>query len=150
LFVETTAVGHYATLFVAEYEDASRRLRYANCGHLPPVLVRADGRLERLAPNATVLGAFEHWNCGVDEVRLDPGDTLIAYTDGVTEASNETGDLYGDQRLVDAIGGNIHLSIDALITRLVEDVHRFAGSPADDLTVLALRARRTTCGEEQP
>ena len=88
LFYENSSDSSYATLFFADYDDSSRRLRYVNCGHLPPLLLRADGQLERLTATNTVLGLFEKWECSVAEVQLAAGDTLVLYTDGVTEAEN--------------------------------------------------------------
>ena len=90
--IETTQTSSYATFFFADYEDSSRRMRYVNCGHLPPLLLRASkgsqGRdsgkfeVDRLKATCTVLGQFEDWHCDVAEVQLSPGDTLVLYTDG--------------------------------------------------------------------
>ena len=88
LFYENTADSAYATLFFAEYDDQTKRLRYANCGHLPAFLLRRDGALERLDSTCPVLGLFQAWDCSIDERLLCPGDTLALYTDGVTEAFN--------------------------------------------------------------
>ena len=87
LFYESTADHHYATLFFAIYEDNLKRLRYANCGHMPALLLRNDGNIERLDATGTVVGLFEEWDCGIEERTLASGDTLLLYTDGVTEAS---------------------------------------------------------------
>ena len=88
-----------ATLFFADYDDASRCLRYANCGHNPPLLLRANGELERLGVTATVLGLFKNWKCAVEEVSLRPGDVLLIYTDGITEAPGLTDEEFGESRL---------------------------------------------------
>ena len=100
LFFENTADGDYATFFFSEYNDASRRLRYANCGHLPVLLLRRDGSLERLSSTTTVLGLFDQWACALEERQLFPGDTLFLYTDGVTESFNASGEEFGDRRLI--------------------------------------------------
>src|SRR5262249_46639820 len=99
-FCENTGDASYATLFFADYEDSSRKLRYANCGHLPPLLLsteRDNGpasakRVKRLDATSTVVGLFENWQCEVAETELAPGDTLVLYTDGVTEAMNSAGE----------------------------------------------------------
>jgi catechol 2,3-dioxygenase-like lactoylglutathione lyase family enzyme len=91
LFCDNTADAAYATLFFAEYDDASGRLRYANCGHLCALLLHGDSTLERLESTCTVVGLFKQWDCAVAESYLRPGDTLALYTDGVTEACNEDG-----------------------------------------------------------
>jgi serine phosphatase RsbU (regulator of sigma subunit) len=103
LFYENTADGDYATFFFAEYDDSTQRLRYANCGHLPPLLLRHDNTLERLDSTSTVLGLFEEWNCSIEEQQLLPGDTLALYTDGITESSNNAGEEFGQRRLVETL-----------------------------------------------
>jgi catechol 2,3-dioxygenase-like lactoylglutathione lyase family enzyme len=81
LFYENTSDSAYATLFFAEYDDQTQRLRYANCGHLAALLLRNDGTIERLDSTCTVIGLFKEWNCAISEGRLFPGDTLVLYTD---------------------------------------------------------------------
>jgi phosphoserine phosphatase RsbU/P len=88
LFYEATEPNKNATLFLGVYDDTTRRLRYANCGHNPPVLLRAD-RVELLTSTATVLGLFETWECDIAEICLHPGDTPAICTDGVLEAANQ-------------------------------------------------------------
>src|SRR5271169_4859521 len=76
LFYKNTETSHYATMFFAVYDDETQQLRYVNCGHNPPVLLRADGSVERLGATATVLGLFEVWDCSVAELQLTQGDVL--------------------------------------------------------------------------
>ncbi len=105
LFYESTDEASYATVFFADYDDSSRKLRYANCGHLPPLLQRAckssqahvseAPKVEWLRSTCTVMGLFEDWRCEIAEVRLCPGDTLVLYTDGITEATNADGEEFG-------------------------------------------------------
>src|SRR5262249_44220826 len=106
LFYENTADGDYATFFYAEYDDATRQLRYANCGHLPAILLRKDGTIERLSATATVLGLFTEWDCEIGEKELKPGDVLVLYTDGVTESFNEVREEFGEERLIETIRRN--------------------------------------------
>jgi sigma-B regulation protein RsbU (phosphoserine phosphatase) len=141
LFFENTAESSYATLFFADYDDASRRLRYANCGHNPPVLIRADGGVERLSATTTVLGLFEDWECPIGEQRLHPGDTLVLYSDGVTEAQSDEGEEFGEMRLVETILKFRHLLPIELLNRLLEAVQKFGGSEqADDITLVIARS----------
>jgi serine/threonine protein phosphatase PrpC len=99
LFYENTADSDYATFFFAEYDDNTRLLRYANCGHLSALILRRNDTFQPLDSNSTVLGLFEEWNCSIEEQRLFPGDTLALYTDGITESSNDAGEEFGEQRL---------------------------------------------------
>jgi sigma-B regulation protein RsbU (phosphoserine phosphatase) len=140
LFFENTAESSYATLFFADYDDASRRLRYANCGHNPPVLARAGGGVERLSATTTVLGLFEDWECSLAEQTLHPGDTLVLYSDGVTEAQSDEEKEFGEMRLIETILKFHHLSPTELLNRLLEAVHKFSASEqADDITLVIAR-----------
>jgi sigma-B regulation protein RsbU (phosphoserine phosphatase) len=143
LFYENTPDDRYATLFFADYDDAGRRLRYANCGHNPPLLLRASGELEKLHATATVLGLFREWRCEVREVSLLPGDTLVLYTDGVTEAFDAQGEEFGEKRLLEIVRAERKLPVGALLAHIQEVVQRFSGEgrQADDLTLIVSNAR---------
>ena len=111
LFYENSGDASYATLFFADYDDSSRKLRYANCGHLPPLLLRACASSQDQEPNVewlrltcTVMGLFEAWQCEIAEVEIAPGDTMVLYTDGVTEATNADGEEFGESRLLEPLG----------------------------------------------
>ena len=142
LFYENSSDSSYATLFFADYDDLSRRLRYVNCGHLPPLLLRADGHLERLTATTTVLGLFEEWECSVAEVQLAAGDTLVLYTDGVTEAENAEGEQFGESRLVETMLAQRHLFVSSLLETIVATVQKFSdGEQADDITLVLARCK---------
>jgi len=142
LFYENTAVQAYATLFFAEYDDRASRLRYANCGHLPALLLRSEGTLERLDSTATVLGLFKTWDCPIGERRLLPGDTLALYTDGVTESFNDAEEEFGEQRLVAALRRHPELSPQALLSSIVDEVRQFSPREQhDDITLIVARCR---------
>src|SRR5438552_388542 len=96
LFYENTHESAYATLFFAEYDDKMRRLRFANCGHLPALLFRRDGTIEKLDSTCTVLGLFKEWDCSIIELGLFSGDMLALYTDGITESFNQAGEEFAE------------------------------------------------------
>jgi len=152
LFYENTSDNSYTTLFFADYDDATRRLRYVNCGHLPPLLLRANGaatnspkvpsNVERLEPTSTVLGLFETWECSVTETNLSPGDTLLLYTDGVTEAANSGGEEFGESRLVEVICSHHNLNAQPLLDSIVQAIQTFSDEEqADDITLVVARCR---------
>jgi serine phosphatase RsbU (regulator of sigma subunit) len=142
LFCENTPEDRYATLFYADYRDEGRQLRYVNCGHNPPFLLRSDGSVERLCATATVLGMFTKWDCAVGETTLHPGDTLVLYTDGVTEAPNAAGEEFGEQRLLAAICAQNHAGPAALLSGISAAVQQFStAAQADDITLVVARAR---------
>jgi phosphoserine phosphatase RsbU/P len=142
LFVENTPEDSYATLFYADYDDANHCLRYANCGHNPPLLLRANGDVERLGATATVLGLFTKWNCEVKKVSLGPGDLLVIYTDGVTEAPNQDGEEFGESRLLEIMRAHPRVEVKETLSAILDGVQQFSGaSQADDLTLVIARAQ---------
>jgi serine phosphatase RsbU (regulator of sigma subunit) len=142
LFCENIPEDRFATLFFADYSDAGRRLRYVNCGHNYPLLLRADGSLERLASTATVLGMFTDWDCTMAETTLRPGDILVMYTDGVSEASNAQGEEFGEKRLLESIRAHKDRPAAELLKAVSTAVQNFSsGIQADDLTLVVSRAR---------
>ncbi len=142
LFCENSPESAFASLFFADYHDATGCLRYVNCGHLAALLLRRDGTLERLAPTSTVLGLFRQWECSVGECRLEPDDLLALYTDGVTEAFDEAGEEFGEERLVDALRRHRDRAPESLLKSLVDEVHSFSPHEQhDDLTLIVARRR---------
>ena len=142
LFYENTTESAYATLFFAEYDDAARRLRYANCGHLCALLLRNDDQVERLHSTSTVLGLFKEWDCSIGERSLLSGDTLALYTDGITEAFNESEEEYGEHRLLEALRRNRKLCSQDLLGSVVADVRKFSPREQhDDITLIVAKCR---------
>jgi len=138
---ESTQAGHFATLFLGVYHDASRRLAYINCGHHPPLCLRRDGSVERLDATATVLGVFEDWECALRRLQLFPGDLLVVYSDGVTEAIH-AGEQFGEGRLIETLRSRACAPPDDLVSAVLERVQQFgAGDQSDDLTLLIARVR---------
>jgi serine phosphatase RsbU (regulator of sigma subunit) len=142
LFCESTTDGAYATLFFAEYEETSRRLRYINCGHLPALLLRKDGTLDHLDSTSTVLGLYKDWDCPLGERQLVPGDTLVLYTDGITEAMNANDEEFGEDALVDKMRSRLAESPEALVSDIVDSVRRYSTREQhDDITLIAAKCR---------
>jgi serine phosphatase RsbU (regulator of sigma subunit) len=128
----------------AEYDDTSRRLRYANCGHLCALLLRRDNTLERLDSTATVVGIFKKWDCTVGERELFPGDLFALYTDGITESFNDVDEEFGEQRLVDALRRHRNLASPALLASVIEEVQRFSPKEQhDDITLIVAKCRES-------
>jgi len=140
LFYENTEDGAYATLFFAEYDDHTRHLRYANCGHWPALLLRNDNTLERLYSTSTVLGLFKKWDCSIGELRLFPGDTLALYTDGISETLNVSGEEFGERRLAEVLRQHFALRSQALLTSVVDEVQQFSShEQQDDITLIVAK-----------
>ena len=142
LFYESTEPSKYATLFFATYDDSTRCLRYVNCGHNPPVLLHREGKIQRLAGTATVLGLFESWQCSVAQVQLEAGDLLVMFTDGITEAMDANNAEFGEARLLETLQVNQALQPRELLSTLLHAVQKFSGAEqSDDLTLVVARGR---------
>ena len=140
LFCENTTDSAYATLFFAQYDDQTQRLRYANCGHLSALLLRCDNTLERLDSTATVLGLFPQWDCLIEESQLFAGDMLVLYTDGMTEALNDGGEEFGEQRLIEALRRHRGLSPQDMLGSVVDEVREFSPREQhDDITLIVAK-----------
>ena len=142
LFYQNTTNSAYATLFFAEYEDKARRLRYANCGHYSPLLLRRDNTLERLNSTCTVLGLFQEWDCSIEELRLAAGDILALYTDGITDSFNQAGEDFGEHQLIEALRRHRELSPQLMLGAIVDEVRRFSPHEQhDDITLIIAKCR---------
>jgi sigma-B regulation protein RsbU (phosphoserine phosphatase) len=142
LFFEATPPEHYATLFYGEYDDTTRELAYLNCGHLPQILVRAGGSVERLESSGTVLGMFRAWNGELRRVSIQPGDTVALFSDGVTEAGIESGSDYGEDRLTAMVKALKNESVDRVLDRIIDSVKDSSGHrQSDDITLILLRGK---------
>jgi serine phosphatase RsbU (regulator of sigma subunit)/catechol 2,3-dioxygenase-like lactoylglutathione lyase family enzyme len=142
LFYENTTDSAYASLFFAEYDDDTCRLRYANCGHLSGLILRHDDSCVRLDSTGTLLGLFQDWDCPFAECELSPGDLLALYTDGVTEAYNEKGEEFGEERLFDALRRYRHEPATAAVEAIANQVRQFTpGDQHDDITLILAKCR---------
>ena len=142
LFCENTIDSAYATLLFAEYDDRAQRLRFANCGHLHGLLLRKDGTLDRLETTATVLGLFKEWDCTIGERQLSRGDVFVLYTDGVTEAFDDKGDEFGEERLVESLRRRRGMASKDALEGIMDDVRAFSPlEQNDDITLIVAKCK---------
>ena len=145
VFYDNSGDSAYASLLFAEYDDATRRLRYANCGHLSGLLLRRNGEVERLKSTSMLLGLFKEWHCSIREQELSPGDVLALYTDGITEACNERGEEFGEQCLIESLRQHRELSCQALLAAIVDGVRRFSSQEQhDDITAIVAKFKTSS------
>ncbi len=138
---QSTAAQHYATLFFGIYDEGSQRLSYINCGHNPPLWLRPGDAIERLEATATVIGAFERWTGSVREIQLAPGDLLVIFSDGVTEAARGE-EEFGEARLLEVLRANRDRAAGEVLEAVLAAVQQFsAGAQSDDITLLIARAK---------
>ncbi len=133
----------YATAFLCVVDVASGALTYTNAGHNPAILVRATGESQHLAASGMPLGLVVSADYSSDRATLGPGDTLVIYTDGITETENQDEEQYGLDRLDGLVREHRHLDPSALGAEINRDLEQFAaGVPvADDRTfIVAKRA----------
>lgn len=134
--------GRFATLCYVRIDAARHTISYANAGHNPPLVARADGRIVRLHAGGTVLGVFPDAAYAGDQVPLESGDRLLLYTDGITEAQRDGDDEYGEARLTEALRRHRHLDADQLHAAVLADVAAFSDNRfQDDATLLAVAVK---------
>lgn len=121
--------------------DSDGEFTYVNAGHCPPILCRADGTIERLQPTGAVLGVTEDFVFHEDRSNFGPGDLLLLYTDGVTDAEKGQGEMFGEERLLDYVTRNSDKSPSDMVIGLQDEIRSFTGRHDfdDDLTVVAMR-----------
>ena len=144
LFFENTIESAYATLFFAEYDSRARRLRYANCGHLPGLLLRSDGTLDRLRSTCTVLGLFKDWDCSIGESSSASGRHSGALHRWRHRSFSTTGEEFGEQRLVDSLRRHRDQRPQALLNSILDDVKRSARMSSTTTSRCWLRGAKAT------
>ena len=126
----------FATIFFGILNPHTGDIHYINAGHEPPIVIGARALKATLSPTGPAVGLFEDLGFKVGEIQLEPGNILLAYTDGVTDAQDETGQAFGKEQLVSAAVSS-YASVEEL-------VHHIRGQDQfDDITLLALRRKPT-------
>jgi DNA-binding NarL/FixJ family response regulator len=138
----------FVTAFFGILEPKTGRLTFSNAGHPPGFVIstqRGKESIEPLRPTGMALGVSEqaHWKQKV--VRMSPGDLLMLYTDGITEAQNPQGDFFGDDRLLDAVLAKAGCTAEEVQTALLEEVNRFVGHAPrqDDIALIVIRRKES-------
>jgi sigma-B regulation protein RsbU (phosphoserine phosphatase) len=137
---QSTQPEKYATLFLGFYDDEKHRLTYANAGHLPPIVLGADGSVRRLEAGGTVVGLFPDCDYQEETVELYPGDIFVAFSDGITEPENEFGE-FGEDRLIETIAAYRHQPLERITEHTISAIQDWIGSTEqpDDITLVLAR-----------
>jgi serine phosphatase RsbU (regulator of sigma subunit) len=143
IFCRDGLPGRFATMIYLEIEPDSGSVRLMNAGHMPPICVKGN-KLETLEPVAPPLGVIPGASYTEQQVELGRGDTLVVYSDGLTEATNANGDFFGEQRLIGLLEELRDSHPSAICTRLLSEVEGFIGEErySDDLSLVILRRVR--------
>ncbi len=131
----------FTTAVIAEYEPSSRTLTYVNAGHNNPILLRADGCVERLDRGGLPFGISGQPGYDVATTQLAPGDFLLIFTDGLVEAVNERGEEYGEERLLAVLPTLRQYDANGGVTALMNELNRFTGMAHqhDDITCMIVK-----------
>jgi phosphoserine phosphatase RsbU/P len=134
----------FVTMILGIVDTATGRMVYGQGGHNPPILIPVQGKPTYEPAGGMPLGVFEDAKFGERELQLKPGETLLVYTDGVTEAMNQAKDLFGEDRLEKAVTGVTDLSPEKIAERVIEQVEGFVleAERSDDITLLAIQRRK--------
>ncbi len=138
---KVTESSRFVTLFYGVYHGPCRRLDYVNAGHLPPILRRSGGDVIRLETGGTVLGVLEDAGYAAGSVAIQPGDTLLLFTDGVSEAMNPAGEEFGEERLLAALVNASELAAVEVASRIRRAAMEFCRERGtrDDLTLIVAK-----------
>lgn len=139
---ESTQANKFVTLVYAEFDPATRRLRYVNAGHIPPYHLAREGRLSRLELGGPVLGLLPDAAYEAGETRLEAGDVVAVVTDGATEALSPDDEEFGDERLVEVLRRCAGDEAEEVLASLFDSVLAWTGDAgcSDDLTALVVKA----------
>jgi serine phosphatase RsbU (regulator of sigma subunit) len=134
-------VAPFVTAFLAQIDCQRGQMDYCNAGHFPPILHHSDGRVELLETGGPLLGALDPAEFHTGRVTLQPGDTLVAYSDGVLECRNDSGEEFGTDRLIEALRGIERQSAQTTLMMLLAVVQDFAnGLPlCDDVSLTVIQ-----------
>ena len=144
LVYEASASNRYATFFYGQYDPAQGKFDFVNAGHNSPMLLHQGdgGKVTRLEPGGTVVGLIENVEYQQGSVRITPGDLLVAFTDGISEAMNLEDEEWGEDRLLDSIRGCQTKTAQEMLETIFAAATQFAGAAPqhDDMTLVVLRA----------
>jgi len=141
VLLELASQTRYVTIFYARLNPAGRTLQYTNAGHPPPLILRASEDVMWLSEGGPIVGMLPDIDFGMSSVRLQPGDIVVFYTDGVVEAQNPDGELYSAERLVSAVRANRAMAAQGLVSAIHRSVVAFASSEElqDDFTLMVMK-----------
>lgn len=136
----------FVTLFYAELDPESGALSFLNAGHNPPLIVHSAGTVEQLASGGLPLGIKRDADYREGRTQLQPGDVLVIYSDGVTEAVSPTGEEFGPTRLYEVVSRNIEASAAGIRDRIESSLTKFSQgtSAADDITLVIVKRQAET------
>ena len=135
----------FVTLFYIELTNAANRLAlYSNAGHCPAIHIKHDGNVDYLYPTSGVLGLAPDQQFNIESITIEQDDILIIYSDGITEAQNSNGELYGENKLIELVKQNTQLTSQEIVNSVINDVEEFSngGKYTDDKTIVVIKRQQ--------
>jgi serine phosphatase RsbU (regulator of sigma subunit) len=140
---ENTPTNRFVTLFVAELDPRTGVLNYINAGHNPPLLGRANGQVEQLESGGFPLGIIPMADFEVGQLNLEAGESLVIYSDGVSEANNLQEEEFGMERLIQIVSKNLKSSASGMRDKIESALSAFTktAAPNDDITLVIVKRK---------
>jgi sigma-B regulation protein RsbU (phosphoserine phosphatase) len=144
LICHNTPPEQYITFFAGMYHPKTKTFIYVNAGHNPPLVIRKNGKVETLYQGGLILGFEENRKYEQGSIKLQAGDVILMYTDGVSEAMNEKEEEFGENRIMEFIQQNLTLPTEEIVAGLEKSVEVFTGDRmfTDDFTLILVRVIR--------
>lgn len=141
LLFESTTENNYVTFFYAVVNTENQKIIYTNAGHNAPILLRKDGEIVRLQTGGIVIGFLQNFEYRQEELNFTPGDILLLYTDGITEAMNAKNEEFGEERLIATLKANKDKNVYDIRKAIIQEVQKFSARKAqdDDMTLLVCK-----------
>jgi sigma-B regulation protein RsbU (phosphoserine phosphatase) len=138
---DDTQLDEQLTFFISKMDVDNGLIRYVNAGHPSPLIFHQDGSFERLEAGGPLLGFDPEFTYEMDEVKLQPGDMILLYTDGITETVSKAGQLFDEVGIIKSIQSHLHKPIQEIARLFVEDLEKFNGKSSyeDDVTFILSR-----------
>jgi phosphoserine phosphatase RsbU/P len=131
----------FITLFYGVLDPATGILQYVNAGHNPPMVLSPDGSVRELELGCLPIGVIEEQGLRLEQALIQPGEAMVGFSDGITEAFNRQNAMFGEERLIETLREHAHFDADSLVEAVIRNVDAFVdGAPqSDDITVLVFR-----------
>lgn len=137
----SAATNRFISCFVCDLNMTTGELRYVNAGHNPPIIISKDGKVRRLDPTGFCLGMFPSVSYGVEQVKIEKGETVVLYTDGITDTRNSLNQEFGEDNLIGLLKKNAKKPAAEIISKLNNELGTFSSGvdPFDDMTLIVLK-----------
>jgi sigma-B regulation protein RsbU (phosphoserine phosphatase) len=137
----SSAPNSFITFFFCELNRKSGEMRFINAGHNPPLILKKNGKIERLESSGLCLGMFPSSTYEINTVTIEPGDTALLFTDGITESRNKKNEEFSEERLISVIKKRPRLSAQKLLDKIYDDVRQFTSGTdqMDDMTLVVIK-----------